>query len=628
MITRTCRVSGKKFTITADDLDFYRKMEIISAEDYEKLKSSSFAKASDDERAEIVKNCVGLPTLCPEERQRRRLAWRNERKLYARKCDLCEKSIISIYDKNAEFPVYCQDCWWSDKWDAKKFSRDFDFSRPFFEQFHELERSVPHIALHVLGNENSDYVNACGYAKNCYLSFQCDFAESCLYCNSSSHSVSCTDCLIVNKSELCYEGINLDHCYNCLYSQNSKNCFDSYFIKSCIGCNNCFGCVNLRNKSYYFMNKPYSKEEYKKHVAEFLAKNSLANLRTNFQKFLAKFPQKYAEIKNCEDCSGDNLSNSKNARDCYDCFQVEDCRFCADFETSNDCYDYNFGGYDSELCCEIGSGGKNCYNVRFSINIWGNVRDSEYISVGRSLSNCFGCAGLRDSKYCILNKQYTKEEYEKTREKIIEHMKNSPLVPLNEGEGARSASGGVEWGEFFPIELSPFAYNETVAQEYFPLNPNPLTPLSGGTNQQVFHQNPNLNFKYKWKDKISRDFRPATIESIPDDIKDVDDSICREILACNNPLNPPCQGEDNSCSSQKCGKNYQIQKPELRFYRKMNLPIPRKCPDCRHADRMKLRNPRTLFERSCSDCEKDIQTTFAPDRPEKVLCEECYLKII
>ena len=30
------------------------------------------------------------------------------------------------------------------------------------------------------------------------------------------------------------------------------------------------------------------------------------------------------------------------------------------------------------------------------------------------------------------------------------------------------ASG--EWGEFFPIEISPFGYNETVAQEYFPLS--------------------------------------------------------------------------------------------------------------------------------------------------------------
>lgn len=39
MIKNFCRVSGKQFEITESDLDFYRKMEIISPEDYEKLKS-------------------------------------------------------------------------------------------------------------------------------------------------------------------------------------------------------------------------------------------------------------------------------------------------------------------------------------------------------------------------------------------------------------------------------------------------------------------------------------------------------------------------------------------------------------------------------------------------------------
>jgi len=114
---------------------------------------------------------------------------------------------------------------------------------------------------------------------------------------------------------------------------------------------------------------------------------------------------------------------------------------------------------------------------------------------------------------------------------------------------------------------------------------------------------------YQWRDEISRDFRPATIKEIPNDIKDVDDTICREILACEN-----------------CQKNYQIQKGELRFYRKMKLPIPHYCPDCRHTKRTKLREPCTLFKRNCVKCKKEIYTTFAPDRLEKVLCEKCYLQ--
>jgi hypothetical protein len=39
-------------------------------------------------------------------------------------------------------------------------------------------------------------------------------------------------------------------------------------------------------------------------------------------------------------------------------------------------------------------------------------------------------------------------------------------------------------------------------------------------------------------------------------------------------------------------KPFRIIKQELEFYRKHNLPIPKKHPDIRHLERMKLRNPR------------------------------------
>jgi hypothetical protein len=67
-------------------------------------------------------------------------------------------------------------------------------------------------------------------------------------------------------------------------------------------------------------------------------------------------------------------------------------------------------------------------------------------------SNCFGCIWLRNKQYCIFNKQYSKEEYEIQVPKIIAHM-----------------IAAWERGEFFHPLLSPFGYNETVAQEYFPI---------------------------------------------------------------------------------------------------------------------------------------------------------------
>jgi CxxC-x17-CxxC domain-containing protein len=43
---------------------------------------------------------------------------------------------------------------------------------------------------------------------------------------------------------------------------------------------------------------------------------------------------------------------------------------------------------------------------------------------------------------------------------------------------------------------------------------------------------------------------------------------------------------------------------------------------------MAQRNPRKLYERKCHKCDKEIKTTYSPDRKELVYCEECYNKEI
>jgi hypothetical protein len=179
-------------------------------------------------------------------------------------------------------------------------------------------------------------------------------------------------------------------------------------------------------------------------------------------------------------------------------------------------------------------------------------------------------------KYCILNKQYSQQEYESLLPKIIDHMRKAE-----------------EWGQFFPTELSAFGYNETVAQDYFPM-----------TKEQAQSRG------YKWKDPDPKDYKLQTYE-IPDNIHDTPDDIQNQILACID-----------------CERNYKITSAELRFYRRQSIPIPRKCFHCRHADRMKLRNPRHLYTRNCQKCSTQIQTTYSPDHPEIVYCEKCYLHTV
>lgn len=113
---------------------------------------------------------------------------------------------------------------------------------------------------------------------------------------------------------------------------------------------------------------------------------------------------------------------------------------------------------------------------------------------------------------------------------------------------------------------------------------------------------------YLWKDEKQKKPQLQAIET-PDNIVDVNENITKEVLQC--------------CD---CGKNYKILAKELNFYKKSFLPIPHSCEGCRHKRRMQIRNPRQLWPRKCKKCGINLQSTYAPERPEIVYCETCYLK--
>jgi len=212
--------------------------------------------------------------------------------------------------------------------------------------------------------------------------------------------------------------------------------------------------------------------------------------------------------------------------------------------------------------------------------------------------NCYMCfSGWRveNTMYSIFNKQYSKEEYEKLVPRIIEQMNKMPYKDKSGNE--------YRLGEFFPIELSPFGYNETIAMEDIALSKEEA--VKNGFN---------------WQDSIQRTTGKETLkpENIPDSIDGVGDSILEEVLACIN-----------------CRRNYKIVPNELIFYKKMKIPIPRRCFYCRHEARLKRRNPFKLWHRPCmcdkenhfhgeKKCKVEFETTYAPDRPEIIYCEKCY----
>lgn len=545
--------------------------------------SNQFCKAqfeiTDQDRNFYAKMDVPEPKICFDCRQQQKHAFRNERKLYHNTCKLCNKPMISIYSADKPYPVFCTACWWGDGWNPLDYGRDFDFSRPFFEQMKELYEAVPKLGLLSLGdNENSDYAHDAYKMLNCYLTFDGEQAKDCYYGETFSNLKDCCDFLIVQRCELCYECINCNDCYNLNYSRYCYNCSDSNFLLNCHGCRNCFGCVNLQQKQYHILNKPYSPEEYNKFMNSLKMGDheAIKKMRQDFEEFVKKFPHKYIHGIMNENVTGDNLNSCKDTFESYDCANLRDCKYCSHMLMGgSDCYDVNIWGDNLSLAynsCGIGAGAQNIigsYYVAFNCN---NIYHSIFCLNG--VADLFGCVSLQHKQYCILNKQYSESEYKELLQKIITHMKKTG-----------------EWGEFFPPQLSAFGYNETVADEYYPLKKEEA--LARG---------------FKWHDPDPKEYQKQ-IYKIPENIKDVPDEIMNEILAC-----------------VACGKNYKINAQELNYYRKKEIPIPHKCADCRHKERLALRNPRKLWKRNCTKCNTEIQTTYAPNRPEKILCEKCYLE--
>ncbi len=584
---RTCTMCTTIFPITDKDMTFYEKI------------SPSFGGK---------KYLIPPPTLCPDCRQQRRLSFHNERKLYRWSCDATGENMISAYSPNSPYTVYSTEYYWSDSWDPMSYGRDFDFSKGFFEQFQEIFQAIPKQALVVKECENSEYLNFAYRVKNCYLIFASGRDENCYFWNRVNESKNCVDCLLIKQSENCYECISTFDSYDCQYCQRIKNCRESRFLEDCTGCSNCFMCVNLQNQEYHIKNIAYSESEYWSELEKY-ARKSRKELESEYQWFLINHPRKSTNFINTTDSFGDNIQNAKNVKYVFDGDILENVSYSYFVDDVTDCMDINYGYGNTILQYDSLWTGSNAYAGIFSLNVWPDISHLSYCETCTGCNDCFGCTWLRNKSYCILNKQYTREEYEELVPRIIEKM-----ISLG------------EWWEFFPSSLSPFGYNETVASEYYPLireevvGSSPLRKgdvtewqgdLVSGREQSKIPPTPFIKGeRFNWSDyeapfpKVEKVI-PAS--KLPDTIEGIPDDILNWAIECEVSWKP-----------------FRIIKQELEFYRKHSLPIPRRHPDVRHMDRMKMRNPRKLFERKCDKCGKDMITTYSPERSERVYCQSCF----
>lgn len=590
---RQCQNCEQDFTVEPDDFLFYEKIQVLA------------------------------PTWCPMCRMQRRFVWRNERYLYRRPDSRTGEMIFSAIPAESPLKIYELNYWISDAFDPFQYGRDIDWGKPFLLQVHELMKEVPWPSRAVLGLVDSDYAMNADYLKNCYLVMASSYSENCAYSVWIRHSSDSLDLYNAAKAALCYNSSFLQDSYRTFFSLRVESSQNVVFCRDCIGCAYCFGCANLRNKSYCIFNKQHSKEDYAKEVQKFDlgSYDNLQRIRGEVFRFWNSQPVRFVTSRHNHNVSGEYIYHSKNVKDSYNVQEAEDSRYIQNilFGPAKDLYDYtNWGGraefvYESLMC---GEGVSQCVG---SFLCWPDNHDIYYCMNCRNTAYCFGCVGVKKKQYCILNKQYSSEEYAFTFSRLVKHMKD---MPYKDWRG-RTYS----FGDFFPLEFSPIPYNESLAQEYFPFTDNEAR------DARVF-----------WREPEKRDYTSALqTDDLPIHIRDTQDSIIKEVIRC---------AHGGSCG-HNCTYVFRITPRELEFYRNMNVALPRLCFHCRHAERIRMMSGLELYARTCdcagtgsrsgskklgletyrnitkhfhgdAPCSNAFETSYSSDGTDIVYCEECY----
>jgi len=489
------------------------------------------------------------------------------------KSDLSGESLITVLPES-RYPIYTLTEWHSDKWNAMDYGMDYNPSLPFFEQLQNLQEKVPHPHQNGSKNTKCDWCDDVWNSKNCYLSRSMEECEDLLYSYRNLRVKNSIDMNVCFDSEKCYDCGDCHHSFRLFYSKHSRDCIESSFLYDCRNCQNCFMCWNLRNKFYCIENVQYTKEAYQEKIKSFQlgSYKSIQALKKNFEEIIENEVVHRSNFNfRIYNSDGDYLINTKDCHNCNTLNDSEDCYNCLRGLNDKSNIDAN-GCWYSELsgncsCCVNG------YAQKYSV--WSSSRYSEYLDICIECEYCFGCVGLKKKKYCIFNKQYTKEEYEILRDKIIANMKSVG-----------------EYGKFLPYSMSAGPFNFSTSILYLPDTKKEDILKLGGY----------------WEDIDESNVEGMPTEKLPDDIKNVPDTIITQALIC-----------------PETGWRFNISQNELIFYKENNIPLPRYHFDVRIKNSLKYLTVLQSYPYTCFYCEKDIEAYYLLEWGyQKIACEECY----
>ena len=572
---KKCRISWQDFPIYKSDIEFYDKVSPIFevSESYanEFLKKNNDVKDSFEYKDWKLKAKIPTPTLCPEERERRRFSFMNEQCLYKRKCDNSWKNLIGIFSPDKDYIVYDQAFW-------RTFNRNIyeinSYQWNFKDNISELLFHTPIANRAVLNCENSNYANQVRETKNSYMCFNCIDIEDCLYVYKwVSHNQNCVDCDKIDHCSACFSSIQLRNCMSLFFCQNCSDCSNSYYLLNCVWCHDCFNCNNLVNKSYCINNKQYTKQEYQ----EILPKVKKWIIGTYWVVKHIWYTQ-----KDCDVSFWDNLVWCKKTSFCYELTNCENVKYSWDVMGMKDTYDTRW--INAQFCLESYLAWED-HHCWFLFESRSNI-DSRYCIYCHNSKNIFWCVWLKNKEYCIYNKEYTKEEYNQIVPEIIAQMIRNE-----------------EWWEFFNPSIAFYWYNETMAMEKYPLTKQEALKMWYKRSDYVAPF-PKVEKTVLWKQlpkqwcKIIKEKKPEILEKI-----------LNYAIICEVSKRP-----------------FRITKQEIEFYIKHNLPLPIKHPDIRHQERFAKKNPTVMHLMNCDECWEEILSVHNKWEWKKILCEKCFYK--
>jgi hypothetical protein len=519
------------------------------------------------------------PNYCPTCRRMKRLNHINLTNLFSIPCNKIghNENLISVFPKECPFSV----------WDVDSFSQidDYYMAKDFSEDKTPYENllmmrsyfPVPQFLNREPNVLNSPYSSGGRNLKNGYFCFGCYDTENVWYTNHTKTTKNIMDSRVVKNSEWVFNGYFSEHLYKSSFIFFSKSCIDSMFLYDCRNCINCFGCVNLRNKSHCIWNKQYTKEEYESFIKSNypLSIDFINKSNKTFFDLVYSLPLNASCNVNTQNSEGVLLQSSSDMFDVFDSFNSQNVRHSDGAISHKDSMDFLFSGGNSHhlyMCTNVGS---QSSNVKFSVSSK-FCSDSEFIFNSKNCSNCFMCFGLQNKSYCILNKQYSKDEYFKKVDDI-----KSKMILLG------------EYNDGLGMEFSAQAYNFSIAQFSFPLTQKEILELGG-----YFAPNPETN---------ADNIKIISIEDIPQTINKVNDDILDLAIMCPLAKRP-----------------YKITKSELSFLRHMGLPIPTLHPQERMRENFNRAPEGKIYNIKCESCFKDIKSIYNPENKLLLYCENCY----